>query len=197
MLHRSFIRAVDKLAGFSPELREPLNADHLIGLAQRRTGLAEFGETAFREPLEQFLRAVSAEADLSSVGQIATRWDVVRFLSNLLRLAEEERETPEIAARPVAQPIFITGLPRSGTTFLHSLLTEDPANLVPRVWQLIHPYPSGSSASRPDRRRGRVARQLRLFGLLSPDFRRMHPINAEFTAGMLRNYRACLHQLAV
>lgn len=179
MLHESLLRATDRLAGLVPALREPLNADHLIGVSRRHTGLADFGGTAFREPLERFLRAISAEADLSFVGRIATRWDIVRFLSNLLRLAEAERRAPEIRARPVEKPIFITGLPRSGTTFLHSLLTEDPDNLVPRVWQLIHPYPSGGSGSPPDRRRRRVARQLRLFGLMSPDFRRMHPIGSD------------------
>jgi hypothetical protein len=118
------------------------------------------------------------EGNLSLVGRIATRWDAVRFLSNLLRLCDEETRAPEIPDPPVARPIFIAGLPRSGTTFLHSLLAEDPANLVPRVWQLIHPYPPKNSAAGPDRRPRQVTRQLRLFALLAPDFRRMHPIDA-------------------
>src|SRR5262249_31974901 len=98
--------------------------------------------------------------------------------SNLLRLRDEERRTPEILDQPIARPIFVSGLPRSGTTFLHSLLAEDPANLVPRVWQLIYPYPMKNSVAGRDRRRQRAARQLQLFGLLAPDFRRMHPIGA-------------------
>jgi len=57
-------------------------------------------------------------------------------------------------------------------------LTQDPANLVPRVWQLIHPYPPDESGAGPDLRPQRVARQLRMFGLLAPEFRRMHPIDA-------------------
>ena len=162
---------------FAPS-REPPSADQLIALARRRTGLTEFGETAFLGPLQKLLRACYEDANLSLVGRVATRWDVVRFLSNLLRLFDEEQRAPEILAQPIARPIFISGLPRSGTTFLHSLLAEDPANLVPRVWQLIHPYPFRNSASGLDRRMRRVARQLRLFGLLAPDFRRMHPIDA-------------------
>ena len=179
MLPISAVSRVADLLGdaFTP-LHEPLRADQLIALARRRTGLTEFGETSFLEPLQNFLRACSVEANLSLVGRIATRWDAVRFLSNLLRLFEEEQQAPEILARPVAGPIFISGLPRSGTTFLHSLLAEDRANLVPRVWQLIHPYPPGNSGSGADTRLRRVARQLRLFGLLAPDFRRMHPIDA-------------------
>jgi hypothetical protein len=176
MPQRSVFQVANALAETVAPSRAPLSADDLMASARRRTGFSEFGDTSFIGPLQNFLRACFEEADLSFSGRIATRWDVVRFLSNLLRLREEERKAPEILDQPVARPILISGLPRSGTTFLHSLLTEDPANLVPRVWQLIHPYPSEGLG--PDFRRLRVARQLRLFGLLAPDFRRMHPIDA-------------------
>jgi Sulfotransferase family len=172
-------RVADMLGDAFAPFREPISADELIVLAQRRTRLTDFGETPFEAPLRNLLRACFEDANLSVVGRIATRWDVVRFLSNLLRFVEEEKRKPEILAQPITRPIFISGLPRSGTTFLHSLLAEDPANLVPRVWQLIHPYPPRSSGPGADLRARRVARQLRLFGLLAPDFRRMHPIDAD------------------
>jgi hypothetical protein len=155
-----------------------LDADALIEQAQRRTGLTDFGDAPFREGLQVFLRACAEEADLSLFGRLATRWDIRRFLVNLLRLNDEERRTPAILDEPIKAPIFITGLPRSGTTFLHRLLAEDEANHVPQVWQLIHPYPESGSRGRHDRRRQKVARQLRLFGMLAPEFRRMHPIGA-------------------
>ena len=176
MLQKSVFQVADAIAEALAPARQPLSPDQLIGLARRRTGLTEFGDVPFLDPLQNFLRACFEEAELSLVGRIATRWDVVRFLSNLLRLHEEEKKAPEILDQPVARPIFISGLPRSGTTFLHSLLAEDPGNLVPRVWQLIHPYPANRHG--PDLRVLRVARQLQLFGLLAPDFRRMHPISA-------------------
>jgi Sulfotransferase family len=178
MLQTSVLDAVDKLAAGLAPLREPMSADQLIQLARRRTGLFEFGDIPFRDPLQNFLRACFEEADLSLIGRVATRWDIVRFLSNLLRLYDEERRKSEILAQPVTKPIFISGLPRSGTTFLHSLLAEDAVNLVPRVWQLIYPYPPSDSRPQSDPRQRRVARQLRLFGLLAPGFRRMHPIDA-------------------
>jgi sulfotransferase family protein len=171
-------QVADTLGDVFAPTREPFSADQLIALAYRRAGLADFGETPFQAPLQRLLCACHEEANLSLVGRIVTRWDVVRFLSNLLRLAEEEKQSPEILAQPIARPIFISGLPRSGTTFLHSLLAEDPANLVPRVWQLIHPYGPRKSRLRHDLRTRQVARQLRLFGLMAPDFRRMHPIDA-------------------
>src|SRR5437899_559747 len=120
--------------------RDPLRADALIARAQRRTGLVDFGGTPFEEPLQNFLRACREEGDLSLFGHFVTRWDVVRFLSNLLHLRDQERRAPETLARPIERPIFIAGLPRSGTTFLHSLLAQDPADLIPPVLQLIQPY---------------------------------------------------------
>jgi hypothetical protein len=160
-------------------LRQPLRSEELVERAQRTTGLFDFGDAPFEEGLEEFLAACAEEADLSLFGHFGTRWDVVRFLSNLLRLRHEEIYAPQILEQPIERPIFIAGLPRSGTTFLHQLLAVDAANQVPRVWQLIHPYPVLGAAPRRDRRRRQVARQLRMFGLLAPEFRRMHPIGAD------------------
>ncbi|MBV8121860.1 MAG: sulfotransferase [Alphaproteobacteria bacterium] len=127
-----------------------------------------------------FLQALSEEADLSLFGGAAVRWDTVRFLGNLLRLQDEEKRSPEILDQRIEPPLVIAGLPRSGTTFLHSLLVEDDTNIVPRVWQLIHPYPPQSAGQQgvTDRRQQRVARQLKMFQMLAPQFRRLHPIEA-------------------
>jgi Sulfotransferase family len=159
-------------------LRTPLDADELIERAQRHTGLTDFGDTPFQEGLQIFLRACAQEADLSLFGSFGTRWDIGRFLSNLLRLRDEERRAPAILDRSIEQPIFITGLPRSGTTFLHRLLAADDVNCVPRVWQLVHPYPEAGARDKRDRRQQKVARQLRMFEMIAPEFRRMHPIGA-------------------
>ena len=158
--------------------RTPLHADDLIERARRHTGLGDFGGTPFHDGLCAFLSACVGEAELSLFGRLGTRWDVVRFLSNLLRLHFEEVQVPAILDQPIERPIFITGLPRSGTTFLHRVLAEDPANRVPRVWELIHPYPAARSNRSGDGRQRRVARQLRMFELLAPEFRSLHPINA-------------------
>ncbi len=160
--------------------REPPSAEQLIAEAQRRSGLNDFGDTPFEHPMQLLLQACREEADLSIFGGAAIRWDTVRFLTNLLRLRDEEKRCPEIHDQPIGAPMIIAGLPRSGTTFLHRLLIEDAANIVPRVWQLIHPYPirRGQRENAPDRRPQQVARQLRMFQILAPQFRRLHPIEA-------------------
>ena len=158
--------------------RQPPSALHLIDEARRRTGLSDFGDIPFERPMRMLLRACREEAELSLFGGAAIRWDTVRFLENLLRLRDEEKRSPEILDEPVAAPLVIAGLPRSGTTFLHGLLIEDSANIVPRVWQLIYPYPARGKRGGADRRQQRVARQLQMFQMLAPQFRRLHPIEA-------------------
>jgi hypothetical protein len=158
-------------------LHQRLHPADLIERSRRRSKLEDFGDWPFQEGLQVFLRACLEEAELSLFGHLGTRWDVGRLLGNLLRMRAEEGRVPEILDERIERPIFITGLPRSGTTFLHQLMAADPANQVPRVWQLIHPYPTADGSS--DRRRQRVARQLRMFRFLSPRFGKMHPIGAE------------------
>ena len=74
------------------------------------------------EALGALTSSLRKEASLSPFGRLAAGWDLKRMLSTLLILADAEREDPTIQTRPLASPIFITGLPRSGTTFLHGLL---------------------------------------------------------------------------
>ncbi len=174
-------------------LQRKLPAESLLHLARRHTGLDDFGDLAFLDPLQFLLDTCVAEASLSVVGRAALRWDTVRFLSNLLRLRAEERATPAITQQPIERPIFITGLPRSGTTFLHRLMMADRDTRAPLVWQTIYPYPPRDGA---DRRVARVARQLRAFERLAPQFRGLHPLFAaspqecsEITAHVFRSLR--------
>jgi hypothetical protein len=117
------------------------------------------------------------------------------MLATLLILADAEREDPTIGTRPLAPPIFITGLPRSGTTFLHGLLAEDPANRVPRIWEAIYPYPKHCAAEF-GAGRWKAQLQLRIFNWLSPGIDSLHPIEAdapqeciEFTSQVFRSPR--------
>lgn len=190
-------RMADRMADALGLTGRRLDADELIALARRRAGLEDFGEIAIREPLAALLGAYEREAGLSVVGRNATRWDMMRFLSNLLRLRQEEMRAPSIADEPIEAPIFVTGLPRSGTTFLHRLLARDAASLAPRCWQTIYPYPdAGRGASRPDDRPARVNRQLRWFARMAPEFPSVHPLDSqtpqectEITAHVFRSLR--------
>src|SRR6185437_3103520 len=156
--------------------------EELIGLARTRAGLSDFGDVDFAEPLRVFLASCTREAALGIVGRMATRWDVVRFLTNLLRMQAAEQSFPAIRTGRITRPIFITGLPRSGTTFLHRLMLEDAGNRAPLVWETIYPFPDTAKApehgARRDPRITRVTRQLKVFERLAPEFRALHPLEA-------------------
>jgi Sulfotransferase family len=188
------LKLADTVAGTFGLLHRRFATDDFIRLARRRTCLEDFGDVDLGEPLRRFLDSCIDDASLSLVGRLATRWDVVRFLSNLLLLRAAERERPAILAEEIARPIFITGLPRSGTTFLHRMMLEDPANRAPLVYETIYPCPP--PAGRRDRRAAQVARQLRTFEALAPEFRALHPLQAtspqecsEITAHVFRSLR--------
>lgn len=156
-------------------LDEPI----LLDEARRRTGLEDFGGDAFREPLGRLLLSFENEAGLTLLGRIAARQDLLRLLSNRLRMQEDRRRHPQIAGEQVRRPIFVTGLPRTGTTLLHGLLAQDPAHRAPLNWETMFPSPPPErSRYLSDQRIELAARQLRWFYRLNPEFRRIHPIGA-------------------
>ncbi len=147
--------------------------------ALRQTTRTHFSDMGFVEPLKRLLRSYDEEAELSRFGRYAARFDVMRCLENLLRFDAAEEIDPRITARPIEAPVFITGLPRSSTTFIHTLLAQDPANTVPRCWELIYPYPWRMNIFGSDRRRDWVELQFRIFQVLSPGVAGLHPLSAD------------------
>jgi hypothetical protein len=153
---------------------EPLIADAAKGT---RLDAEPLADARLIEALGALTFSLREEASLSPFGRLAARWDLKRMLSTLLILADAEREDPAILTRPLASPIFITGLPRSGTTFLHGLLADDPLNRAPRIWEAIYPHPEHRAAEFGAGRR-KVELQLKIFNRLSPGIRNLHPIEA-------------------
>ena len=46
---------------------------------------------------------------------------------------------PEVAKIPIRRPLLLIGLPRTGTTLLHRLLSLDPVVRTLRNWECISP----------------------------------------------------------
>src|SRR5579862_8581741 len=153
-----------------------LRADELLELALKRGKRREFAERSFIPPFERLLEACNEEANLSVLGTRALRVDVMRFLRNLLRFEEFEAAGPSVLSRPIQAPVFITGMPRSGTTFLHRLILQDPGTIAPRLFQLVDPHASRAGRFETALRKGWVGLQLALFRMLSPEFNALHPV---------------------
>src|SRR5512143_2892637 len=157
-----------------------LDAATLCARACRATGLEDFGDPWFREPLGVLLAALEREAALHPLGRVIARSDLTRLLENRLRMTDVLARHPEIAAAPVARPLFVVGLPRTGTSILHELLAQDPANRVPMTWAAMHPYPPPERATyRSDPRIAALDQHLSGVDRLLPEFKKMHPMGAE------------------
>jgi hypothetical protein len=156
-----------------------LDAQALLDEARRQARLEDFGDGPLREALGRLIRSFETEADLSLIGRIAARQDLLRLLANRLRMVEDRKRHPEIAAEEVRRPLFVTGLPRTGTTLLHGLLAQDPANRAALHWEMIYPSPPPERARyHSDRRIDAAERQVRWFHRLQPDILPIHQVGA-------------------
>jgi hypothetical protein len=152
-----------------------LTSEALMSAARRRTGLEHFGDWQFEEPLERLLVAYERRAELTMLGRLTVRELIVSLLENLLRLEAERKRDARVEQQSVVRPLFIVGLPRTGTTLLHNLTGEDPGNRVPRTWEVMFPAYEDSANGRAAAR-SRAGRRLAIANRLAPEFKRIHAI---------------------
>jgi Sulfotransferase family len=125
---------------------QPLIADALIDEAMKATGLDRFDSLSFREGLDILLSDANA-AGLSDGGHARMRSSVVDLLAARLKTTDYLATRPELLARPVERPVFVFGIPRTGTTLLSNLLACDPARRSPLTWEIDDPVPPATSAT--------------------------------------------------
>jgi hypothetical protein len=157
-----------------------LEADALCARARHGTRLEDFADPPLEPALSTLLNSLQREADLHPLGRFLIYTHLLEILETRLRLADAWRSGPEtLATSRIERPIFITGLPRSGSTFLHELLAQDRDNRSPQVWEVMSPLPAPElSPSLLEWRRHRTAARLWLFRRLAPHIDEVYPIRA-------------------
>lgn len=118
----------------------PIDTMRAMKLAERITGLDDYGEDAegLRQRLAETVE-VALRTDWNTLGRFGVRYILHWHLSNRLRIVELRKRQPELDRIPVERPLIITGLFRTGTTYLHNVLAADPSNRAARMWELAHP----------------------------------------------------------
>ena len=160
-------------------LEPSLDPSDLVAAAERSTGLDDFGDPGHREGLERLCASLEDEADLTLLGRIAARTRIVRLLETRLRLLEHRRLHPEVADEPIARPIFVLGLPRTGTTVLYGLLAADPAQRSPVSWEVANPFPPPRRGDHEhDPRVRRTEKEFDQFRRIAPNIDAIHPLGA-------------------
>lgn len=125
--------------------RLELDAKKLIEEAKQVSGLTDFGPFEFEIGLCKLLDCFAKYMWLSKQGIFLLKSDIVRLLINRLRMQDDINAHPEILKEDVSDPFIIIGLPRSGTTKLHKMLSA-PDNVQKTVfWKMMNPAPFPST----------------------------------------------------
>jgi hypothetical protein len=171
------------------------DVETLCAKARRTTGLEDFGAPPIEQALSVLVDSLEREATLHRVGRFLMRMHLLDLLKTRLRLVDAWKRQPrdDLASSPIARPIFITGAPRSGSTFLHELLAADPALRAPRVWEVMFPV----TANEPDcgwrdRRVWNAATSLWWFRRLSRGADAVYPMRARTPHECVAIHSYCL-----
>jgi hypothetical protein len=124
-----------------------LDVESLEGDARERTGLDDFGDGSHREGLERLVASLNEEAELTESGEVMLRIRLVSLLESRLRVEDTYRAHPSIEAERIKGPVFVIGLPRTGTTALSQLVAADPQFRSLRLWESSSPCPPPESAT--------------------------------------------------
>jgi hypothetical protein len=157
--------------------RSPLRAVDLIETAKRRCNLDDFGGGDFFEGLSRLVDSCHRESRLNLIGKIALRTDLIRILCSRLFMHRDRQLYPDVARQEIREPLFIVGLPRSGTTLLHMLLAADPEHRAPLTWEVMTPSPP--TRDNEKRRIQRATQSCNCLNWLAPTFRHVHAVGAE------------------
>lgn len=151
-----------------------LSVESLLASATKATGLDDFGvdDDNYREALSVLLESFRTEADLTDIGSKMHRFFVRNALVARLLSEAAFKQYPEHVDVPIERPIFVTGLPRTGTTALHRLLCGDPRHQGLELWLAEFPQPRPPRETWPDNP---------VFAELDARFKKAHDENPDYT----------------
>ncbi|WP_420383488.1 sulfotransferase family protein [Novosphingobium sp.] len=156
------------------------HTEDLLQAARDRTGLTDFGDMWFAEPMAQYVAAANAEAQLTPEGFAGQTEVIVKGLASRLRMVEDIRRHPEILDEKVEVAGIILGLPRTGSTIFHRLLASAPGMTAIKWFeaQNFAPFPDETPGD-PAGRRAYAQAMIDGWLQLSPDLASIHPLDPE------------------
>lgn len=150
-----------------------LDAAQLCSMAQRQTRLTDFGDPQIATRLTVLASSIDREANLHRTGRFLLKNYLVQLLKSRLVMEKTWKDLGPTSNGAIEAPIFITGIPRSGSTFLHELLALDPANRVLSAWEILEPIGRYEAL-----RRWKTAMSLWVFRRLARGADAVHPLRA-------------------
>jgi len=146
----------------------------------RTNGLTDLGDPSFVEGLGRFMDSLQADAKLNATGEFIASERALLHGVNRLNYIEDRKNIPEISQQKIVKPVFIIGMPRTGTTILHDILSKDPATRAPMTWETMFPSPPPQASTfETDPRIAFCASTMP--AIEDQPLRAIHPIGADLT----------------
>ncbi len=165
--------------------------DQFVEAAITATGLDDFGAPTWQEGLDRLLESLAATAQLNEIGVGVAGDGVVNDLSSRLRIEDWRKTHPAVADEQVVRPIIIVGQPRTGTTILHDLMAQDPANRAPLSWELERPVPAPRTETyETDPRIAEAQAGFDLVESIIPGFTAFHELGAQLAQEDVRIFNS-------
>lgn len=172
------LAAIEKAEAAPVQLTE----ESILEAARNATGLQDFGSPDFLERLGIWLQSGLEDRGLNAFGRQVLHSYCVRYASNRLRIEDLYKRHPEIEEVQITRPIFIAGLPRSGTTSLVNLLASDQRLRSLPHWEAVQPVPDGQRAgieTAVDLRMEKCSQEWQQLDSLLPHLRVMHEMSPQ------------------
>lgn len=159
-----------------------LFAQQLLDDARASSGLYDYGDMRFAEGLRVLVDSMNREAALTPANEARMREELLRLLVNRLRMQRDLQRHPEILDEEILPPVFITSLPRTGSTKLHRMLAASGAFNAMKFWQAYHFAPlDDAPSSGPDPRIAASEQYLAWLRRRAPRYMEGHPMYADET----------------
>ncbi len=156
-----------------------LRSERILAKAESVSGF-EYRDAAFEQGLARLVQSMNGEARFNAFGKFANKNILQRGANARFQVEKAIAENSAILDEPITEPVFIIGMPRSGTTILQALLYRDAAHRSPLSWECILPWPAPTPANYQDNPRlESIRKEFEQLFRLVPDFRKKHYMTAD------------------
>jgi hypothetical protein len=159
----------------SVETPVELSEKAVLAAARAMSGLSDLREIGCADRLQRLLRHMDQDMALTSRGRQMALATVSDLVSQRAQLLADRERYPEIQRERIERPLIIAGSGRSGTTLLHTLLSKDPNNRVPKWWETRYTSPPPGVSPANDPRIEKADLEIADVLVMVPALRQAHP----------------------
>jgi len=151
-----------------------LDAETLILKAQEKAGLDDFGTDFWKTPMKVAFEDINANTTFHPLGAFLYEQKVLQNLQNRLWARYWIKEDSSIQ-KNLPPAVLITGLQRTGTTFMQRLLGSLPEFRGVKSWEIVNPVPTS-------KKKTYHGKKLSWFGhkalnYINPEFKAIHALD--------------------